>query len=77
MVLLMIYRPSGLIGRLEHQGHVVEMSTTGDTPVLRLKGVNKRFGGLVAANNVDLDLPPASSPRWSGRTAPARPRCST
>jgi branched-chain amino acid transport system ATP-binding protein len=28
-----------------------------DTPVLRLKGVNKRFGGVVAANDVDLDLP--------------------
>ena len=27
-------------------------------PVLRLKGVNKRFGGVVAANDVDLDLPP-------------------
>lgn len=27
------------------------------TPVLSLKGVNKRFGGVVAANNVDLELP--------------------
>jgi branched-chain amino acid transport system ATP-binding protein len=26
-------------------------------PVLRLRGVNKRFGGVAAANNVDLDLP--------------------
>jgi len=26
-------------------------------PVLRLRGVNKRFGGVVAASDVDLDLP--------------------
>src|SRR5207253_2261616 len=52
------------------QGHVVEMI---DTPVLRLKGVNKRFGGVVAANDVDLDLPPGIittlvGPNGAGKT---------
>jgi len=50
---------------------VVEMSS--DTPVLRLKGVNKRFGGVVAANDVDLDLPPGIvtalvGPNGAGKT---------
>ena len=49
------------------------MSTTADTPVLRLKGVNKRFGGVVAANEVDLDLPPGIittlvGPNGAGKT---------
>jgi branched-chain amino acid transport system ATP-binding protein len=44
-----------------------------DTPVLRLKGVNKRFGGVVAANDVDLDLPPGIvtalvGPNGAGKT---------
>ena len=49
------------------------MSATADTPVLRLKGVNKRFGGVVAANDVDLDLPPGIittlvGPNGAGKT---------
>src|SRR4029079_4222847 len=57
----------------QHQGHVVEMNATADTPVLRLKGVNKRFGGVVAANDVDLDLPPGVittlvGPNGAGKT---------
>ena len=49
------------------------MSMTADTPVLRLKGVNKRFGGVVAANDVDLDLPPGIvtalvGPNGAGKT---------
>jgi branched-chain amino acid transport system ATP-binding protein len=44
-----------------------------DAPVLRLKGVNKRFGGVVAANDVDLDLPPGIvtalvGPNGAGKT---------
>ncbi|MBN9023755.1 MAG: ATP-binding cassette domain-containing protein, partial [Rhizobiales bacterium] len=27
-------------------------------PILRCRGLTKRFGGLVAVNNVDLDLAP-------------------
>jgi branched-chain amino acid transport system ATP-binding protein len=43
------------------------------TPVLSLKGVNKRFGGVVAANDVDLDLPPGMvtalvGPNGAGKT---------
>jgi ABC-type branched-subunit amino acid transport system ATPase component len=42
-------------------------------PVLSLRGVNKRFGGVVAANNVDLDLPPGIittlvGPNGAGKT---------
>jgi branched-chain amino acid transport system ATP-binding protein len=42
-------------------------------PVLSLKGVNKRFGGVVAANDVDLDLPPGVittlvGPNGAGKT---------
>jgi ABC-type branched-subunit amino acid transport system ATPase component len=42
-------------------------------PVLSLKGVNKRFGGVVAANDVDLDLPPGLvttivGPNGAGKT---------
>jgi branched-chain amino acid transport system ATP-binding protein len=42
-------------------------------PVLSLKGVNKRFGGVVAANDVDLDLPPGMittlvGPNGAGKT---------
>jgi branched-chain amino acid transport system permease protein len=49
------------------------MNATADTPVLRLKGVNKRFGGVVAANDVDLDLPPGIittlvGPNGAGKT---------
>ena len=49
------------------------MSVAADTPVLRLKGVNKRFGGVVAANDVDLDLPPGIvtalvGPNGAGKT---------
>ena len=44
-----------------------------DTPVLRLKGVNKRFGGVVAAADVDLELPPGIvtalvGPNGAGKT---------
>jgi len=44
-----------------------------DTPVLSLKGVNKRFGGVVAASDVDLDLPPGIvtalvGPNGAGKT---------
>ena len=44
-----------------------------DPPVLRLKGVNKRFGGVVAADDVDLDLPPGIittlvGPNGAGKT---------
>ena len=44
-----------------------------EAPVLRLKGVNKRFGGVVAASNVDLDLPPGIvtalvGPNGAGKT---------
>ena len=43
------------------------------TPVLRLKSVNKRFGGVVAAADVDLDLPPGMvtalvGPNGAGKT---------
>ena len=42
-------------------------------PVLSLKGVNKRFGGVVAAADVDLDLPPGVvtalvGPNGAGKT---------
>ena len=72
MVLLMIYRPSAAVGRPTSR-------TRGRNerrrrhPVLRLKGVNKRFGGVVAANDVDLDLPPGIittlvGPNGAGKT---------
>ena len=49
------------------------MSAAPDTPVLRLSGVNKRFGGVVAAADVDLDLPPGMvtalvGPNGAGKT---------
>src|SRR4029450_9103 len=53
----------------EREGYMGQMTA----PVLSLKGVNKRFGGVVAANNVDLDLPPGVittlvGPNGAGKT---------
>src|SRR5258707_4087435 len=44
--------------RRTEEGGVVDGTGTADAPpVLRLRGVNTRFGGVIAANDVDLDLP--------------------
>lgn len=45
--------------------------------VLDATGVTLRFGGLTSLDNVDLRMGAARSWRSSGRTARARPPCST
>jgi branched-chain amino acid transport system ATP-binding protein len=45
----------------------------GADPVLRANGVTKRFGGLVAVNNIDFQIPPGSivsiiGPNGAGKT---------
>jgi ABC-type uncharacterized transport system ATPase subunit len=43
-------------------------------PVLELRGITKRFPGVLANDHIDLTLNQArSTPCWA-RTAPARPR---
>ena len=37
-------------------------------PVLRVRGLHKRFGALRVLRGVDLDLAPARSSPWSART---------
>jgi ABC-type branched-subunit amino acid transport system ATPase component len=46
------------------------------SPALSVRGLNKRFGGLVVAQSIDLDLMPGARVGLI-RTAPARPRSST
>src|SRR5512142_2689071 len=46
---------------------------TGDGLVLDARGVTKRFGGLVAVNNIDFDIPAGSivsliGPNGAGKT---------
>jgi ABC-type branched-subunit amino acid transport system ATPase component len=38
--------------------------------LLKVEGLTKRFGGVIASDNVGLDVKPPSS----AQTAPARPR---
>ncbi len=46
--------------------------------LLDVTGVEKRFAGIVALNDVDLQVDPRASSRpSSGPTAPASPPCST
>ena len=44
------------------------------TPSVELKGVTKRFGDLVAVDDLSLELAGASSSPCSGRAAAARRR---
>ena len=68
-------------GRVPRRARLAEvaMSTT-DAPAaservaVRLEGVVKRFGDVVAVDGVDLDVRRASSSRCSVHRAPARPR---
>ena len=74
LILILIYAPGGLasLSRL-----VVAQAARRRMTLLRLDGVTRRFGGLVAVDDVSLDDRSAvASPRSSGRTAPARRRCS-
>lgn len=45
--------------------------------LLKIEGITKRFGGLVALNEVGLTINKGEIYGLIGRTVPARPRCST
>ena len=45
-----------------------------EAPLLTLKGISRRFPGVLALDHVDFDLFPAKSMRWWAKTAPANPR---
>ena len=74
MVLLMIFRPSGLWGYGDSRTASGVRHDRRD-PVQA--DASKTFGGVKAVDDVSFALAPASSPRWSGPMAPARRRCST
>ena len=44
------------------------------SPALAVRGATKRFGGVLALDDVDLECPPARSSRSSATTAQASPR---
>ena len=52
---------------------MMPMSTS---PVIRLEGVTKLYGGIAALQSADFELFPGWSPcSWSGKTAQASPPC--
>ncbi len=46
-------------------------------PILEVSGLTMRFGGLLAVNGVNLKVEEKQVVSMIGRTAPARPPCST
>lgn len=46
-------------------------------PLLKVEGLSMRFGGLLAVNNVALELNEGEIVSLIGRTAREKPRCST
>ena len=46
-----------------------------DSPIIRLEGVTKLYGGIAALQSADFDCSPAKFTRLSERTAPASPPC--
>jgi ABC-type branched-subunit amino acid transport system ATPase component len=44
--------------------------------LLEVAGLKKSFGSIVVADDLDLSMRPVRPSASSGRTVPARPRCS-
>jgi ABC-type uncharacterized transport system ATPase subunit len=54
---------------------IVGSASEPNGPVLRLRGVGRRFGGLAAVSDVDLDVAPGErrailGPNGAGKTTP-------
>ena len=54
-----------------------ERRLTSGTDHCRARGVTRRFGGLVALDHIDLDVPRGIVQPSSAPMVPGKPRCST
>ena len=75
-------RAAGLGAPQRHQAAAMDsvaqrLSAVGSANALELRGVTRLFGALAALIDISLTVGRASGVRFSGRTAPARRRCST
>ncbi len=80
MVLMMIWRPQGLLPMTRPQLKLktAQQRRAGmSQPLLSVNGLMMRFGGLLAVNNVNLELYPQEIVSLIGPNGAGKPRSST